>query len=335
MIIRNPRSTIIISAYIVVNAIIVTAAYRTNSTLEALPGGKETLAPEYTYIENLDYFHVKDSLPLMSLSATRMKSQGEVMAEFERPVGIYNQHARNSTIKYQAEKGKYQKEKDNLTLEGNVKVTNEEADYEADRVKYSFQKDLIQGKGNVRFVGTDLKTGDLLKINSERMKARPKLKQSEFMGNVVGSLQRKRRYEGATNFSSRELSMDGFQSYVHLEGDVFMKRDNQRITAGKADIYLENFNKSLKYFVLNDDVKMTETLNNPQTGVTERKAFAERLEGFGREEKMILSGAPRVEMGHDVIKGYRITVRENTDLIEVDDAMSDMQMKKKKKEKKE
>jgi lipopolysaccharide export system protein LptA len=75
---------------------------------------------------------------------------------------------------------------------------------------------------------------------------------------------------------------------------------------------------------------MTETLNNPQTGVIERKAFAERLEGFGREEKMILSGAPRVEQGNDVIKGYRITVRENTDLIEVDDAMSDVQMKKKK-----
>lgn len=332
MIKRNPRSTIIIAAYIVFNGVIVTAAYRTNSTLETLPGGKEALAPEYTYIENLDYFHVKDDLPLMSLSATKMKSQGDAMAEFERPVGIYNQHSRNSTIKYQALNGVYLKEKDNLTLDGEAKISNEEANYEADRVKYSFQKDLVNARGNVRFAGTDLKTGDLLKINSEKMKARPKLKQSEFEGNVNGSLQRKRRYEGATNFSSRELSLDGIESLVHLEGDVFMKRDNQRITAGKADIYLENYNKSLKYFVLNDDVKMTETLNNPQSGVTERKAFAERLEGFGREEKMILSGAPRVEMGTDVIKGYRITVRENTDLIEVDDAMSDMQMKKKKKE---
>jgi lipopolysaccharide export system protein LptA len=64
--------------------------------------------------------------------------------------------------------------------------------------------------------------------------------------------------------------------------------------------------------------------------VQERKAFAERLEGFGREQKMVLSGAPRVEMGKDVIKGYRITIRENVDLVEVDDAMSDVQVKKKK-----
>ena len=65
-------------------------------------------------------------------------------------------------------------------------------------------------------------------------------------------------------------------------------------------------------------------------GVKERRAFAERLEGFGRDQKMVLSGAPRVEMGTDVIKGYRITIRENVDLIEVDDAMSDVQVKQKK-----
>jgi lipopolysaccharide export system protein LptA len=269
----------------------------------------------------------------MSLSAVQMKSQGEETAEFENPVGIYNQHGRNSTLKYQAKNGEYRKVKDSLVLQGDVKVKSEETDFEADRMKYSFKKDLILASGHVKFTGLDLKTGDKLKINSQKMKARPKLKQSDFTGEVTGVLQRKRRYEGDMNFTSQLLRFDGMSSLAHLEGNVFMKRDNYRITAGKADIYLENFNKSLKYFVLNDDVKMTETLNNPQTGVMERKAFAERLEGFGREEKMILSGAPRVEQGSDVIKGYRITVRENTDLIEVDDAMSDMQMKKKEKKK--
>jgi hypothetical protein len=32
-----------------------------------------------------------------------------------------------------------------------------------------------------------------------------------------------------------------------------------------------------------------------------------------------------------VIKGYRITIRENADLVEVDDAMSDVQVKRKEK----
>ena len=331
MIKRNPRSTIIIFGYVMFNVVIVATAWNTKSTLETEPGMNDSLAPEYTIIENLDYFHVKDQLPLMSLSATKMRSQGEEQAEFDFPVGIYNQQSKDMTLKYQANSGIYRKAKDNLLLEGDVKASSDEADYEADRVKYSFKKDLLQANGHVKFKGRDLKTGDQLKINSDRMKARPKLKQSEFIGSVTGVLERKRRYEGDMNFTSRQLFFDGIQSLAHLEGDVFMKRENYRITAGKADIYLENFNKSLKYFVLNDDVKMTETLNNPQTGIMERKAFAERLEGFGREEKMILSGAPRVEQGTDVIKGYRITVRENTDLVEVDDAMSDVQMKKKEK----
>ena len=68
-------------------------------------------------------------------------------------------------------------------------------------------------------------------------------------------------------------------------------------------------------------MKVTEKLITPN-GITQRKAFAERLEGFGREQKMVLSGAPRVETESDVIKGYRITIRENVDLVEVDDAMS-------------
>ncbi len=330
MMIRNPRSTIIILGYVAFNALILAAAWTTQNALEALPGKGGALAPEYTLIDNLDYFHVKDGLPLMSLSAIQMRSQGEETAQFENPVGIYNQHSRNSTLKYQAKSGEYLKVKDSLILKGEVKVKSEETNFESDRMRYSFKKDLIQASGNVRFSGLDLKTGDQLKINSDKMKARPKLKQSDFTGSVTGVLLRKRRYEGDMNFTSQLLRFDGITSLAHLEGDVFMKRENYRITAGKADIYLENFNKSLKYFVLNDDVKMTETLNNPQTGVIERKAFAERLEGFGREEKMILSGAPRVEQGTDVIKGYRITVRENSDLIEVDDAMSDVQMKKKK-----
>jgi lipopolysaccharide export system protein LptA len=146
-------------------------------------------------------------------------------------------------------------------------------------------------------------------------------------------LQRKKKYEGAMTFSSHELQVEGHQSLVQLQGEVNLKRQSYLITAGKGDIYLENFNKSLKYFVFNDDVKVTETIQTPQ-GTSYRKAFSERLEGFGREEKMVLSGAPRVEHGKDMVKGYRITIREKMDLIEVDDAMSDVETKREDEKKK-
>lgn len=327
---QNPRSIIIIFAYLCVNIFIVMVSLRITPDENELKKTAKSIAPEFTEIMKLEYFHLKDAIPQMSLSAEKMRSQGEDYAEFEIPRGVYNYQEKDKTVKYSADTAVYKKKNEVLTLVGLVKVDSGEAQYYADKVKYFFKKDLIVGNGNVKFEGEDLKSKDHVVINSESMRANPEAQISKFKGNVKGSMQRKKKYEGKTTFASNELHLDGNKSLANLIGNVRMKRDTYDITAGKADMYLENFNKSLKYFVLNDDVKVSEKLQTNE-GVQERKAFAERLEGFGREQKMILSGAPRVEMGKDVIKGYRITIRENVDLIEVDDAMSDVQMKKEKK----
>lgn len=328
--IRDPKSIIIILAYVAVNSFIVIASFRQEQQIASGSKVAKSLAPEFTEIEKLDYFHLREGVPQMSLAADKMRSQGEEMAEFEFPKGVYNYQAKNKTLRYSADFGLYKKQKELLTLDGKVEVSSDEAQYFANKLKYYFKKDLIIGTGDVKFLGDDLKTKDHVEITSTQMRARLEAQLTTFKGNVQGSLQRKKKYEGRLTFASNELQLDGNKSLAELRGDVMMKRQGYLITAGKADVFLENFNKSLKYFVLNDDVKVTERLETPQ-GVTERKAYAERLEGFGREEKMVLSGAPRVEMGKDVIKGYRITIRENTELVEVDDAMSDMQIKRDKK----
>lgn len=315
--------------YIGLNVLILSAALKRKADEARNPPKPVSLAPEYTQIEELQYFHLKNGVPELSLAATHMRSQGEELAEFTSPKGVYNFQEKNKLLKYEAAEGIYRKAKDVLVLEGKVRVLSDEAEYLAERVKYYFKKDLIIGQGGVTFNGLDPKTKDQIAIASETMRANPHNQFSRFKGNVQGSLQRKKKYEGKMTFSSQQLELDGIKSLAHLEGDVSMARQSYLITAGKADIYLENFNKSLKYFVFNDDVKVTEKLQTPE-GVSYRKAFAERLEGFGREQKMVLSGAPKVEHGADVVKGYKITIRENMDLIEVDDAMSDVQVKKKK-----
>ena len=331
--IRNPRSIIIISAYTVMNIFIIYSSLRQDADEAQVNTTPVTMAPEFTQIENLDYFHLKDSVPQMSLNAEKMRSQGEELAEFTKPKGIYNYQAKSKSMNYEANEGVYKKAKELLVLEGKVKITSPEADYFAEKIRYYFKKDLIFGSGGVTFKGMDLKSQDQLEINSVSMRANPNKQFSLFKGGVQGSMQRKKKYEGKMTFSSQQLQLDGIKSLAHLEGDVKLNRQSYLITAGKGDIYLENYNKSLKYFVFNDDVKVTEKLQTPE-GTTYRKAFAERLEGFGKEQKMVLSGAPKVEHGNDVVKGYRITIRENMDLIEVDDAMSDMQVKRKDDEKK-
>jgi lipopolysaccharide transport protein LptA len=327
--ITDLRSIIIILLYAAGNVAIITFSFTTDSPEIVSPQSSSPVAPEYTVIEDLDYFHLKNGIPQLSLAANRMSSVGEEVAEFDEPKGVYNHRNKGEALRYQAEQGVYRKKNELLILKGEVKISSSESQYFAKRLDYFFKRDLLHGVGGVKYMGEDPKTRDTFNIEAVSMRARPQEKLATFSGNVRGVMNRKKKYEGNMKFSSRELSLDSDKSLAHLEGNVVLNRPSYLITAGKADIFFENYNKSLKYFVLNDDVKVTETVNTAGK-ITQRKSYAERLEGFGREQKMILSGAPRVEQGSDVIKGYRITIRENADLIEVDDAMSDVQVKRKK-----
>ena len=60
----------------------------------------------------------------------------------------------------------------------------------------------------------------------------------------------------------------------------------------KGQIFLENYNKKLKYFVLSDDVVVNEKVMLGRE-LMERRALAEKLEGFMSKNLLIL-GNPRV-----------------------------------------
>jgi lipopolysaccharide export system protein LptA len=286
-----------------------------------------TKAQDTTEIEQLHFFTLKNGSPRLSLKAEQMKSAQNDKIDFVSPSGEYFFSNMKSPVLYESQVGTYKPKKEFLRLKGQVKLNQDDQKYFADNFDYYFKKDFIQGRGEVKFFGTDPKSGDKISVSSLQMEAVPGKKFTTFEGKVSGSIERRKKFEGITNFKSHKLMLDGLDSLAHLDGEVEIKRENYEIRSGKADIFLENFNKKLKYFVLNDDVKVVETLKTPN-GVILRKSFSERLEGFTKEEKMVLSGAPRVESGKDIIKGYRITIRENSDLVEVDDAISDVEVKK-------
>ena len=327
--VRDSRSIIIILVFIGLNGFILSNSFKKNDEEKRAKSSDSTLAPNITVISNLEYFHLKSGIPELSLHAARMDSIGEELANFITPKGIFNLSESNKTVKYEASRAEYQKNKKVLTLSEKVKLETDLEKYQGDEIKYHIGQDLIVGKGNVHLEGLDPKTRDRIQVYADTMRSYPKRKLSYLVGGVKGDLQRMRKYEGSTKFSSQQMELNGVEGRATLDGDVQLSRQNYFITGGKADIFFENYNKSLKYFVMNDDVKVTEKMTSPQGENSVRRAYSERLEGFGQEQKMVLSGAPRVEQGQDVIKGYRITIRQNIDLIEVDDSMSDMQIKKK------
>ena len=64
-----------------------------------------------------------------------------------------------------------------------------------------------------------------------------------------------------------------------------------------------------------------------EEGLLERKAFAEKLEGFAQDEKMILTGYPKVIQGEDVIKGNVIHLYQQNEVVEVLDNDSSFKLK--------
>lgn len=277
----------------------------------------------------LEYFHLKNGEPSLSLAADTMQSLGEERAEFERPRGVYVSSDKTSVF-YRALHGDYRKDLGRLFLKGDVVLDRLTTHYEAQQVVYHPKQDSMEGDGQVLIVHHLKKTGDKLEVRAQHMKGRLKQEWSLLNGQVIGHLTPKLKFKPPLNFRTRELELLGKDAEARLRGDVFFQREGMQVTAQNGDIFLENANKKLKYFVLNDDVRLTEQLQDDQGLPITRKAWAERLEGFG-EERMVLSGAPRVEQGKDVVRGYRITMREKLEFLEVEDSMSDLSVKKKKK----
>ncbi len=328
--VRDSRSIIIIFGFIILNIFILTNSFKKDSEEQKKNTSDSGLAPHPTVITDLEYFNLKGGKPELSLHAERMDSIGQDFANFIAPKGIFSLSESNRTIRYEAMTGEYKKTQKILSLNDKVKLETPSEKYEGNNIKYYLGQDLVVGNGNIHLQADDPKTRDHIEVFSDTIRSYPKRKVSYLSGSVSGELSRLRKYEGKTKFKSHSMELSGVEGKATLEGDVQLSRQNYLVTGGKADIFFENYNKSLKYFVMNDDVKVTEQMTSPQGENSVRRAYSERLEGFGQEQKMILSGAPRVEQGRDVIKGYRITIRQNIDLIEVDDSMSDMQVKKNK-----
>ena len=156
---------------------------------------------------------------------------------------------------------------------------------------------------------------------------------TDMYGGVTGQIVRRRRYEGRLNFNSNKLSLNRNESKLTLDKDVKIHRNNYHLAAGRGEILLENFNKKLKYYTLYDDVKLIELVKLSTGEKQTRRAYAEKLEAFQAKGEVILTGAPRVEQGNDVIKGYQIVLRENVELVEIDDSQTSFSLKKKRNKK--
>jgi lipopolysaccharide transport protein LptA len=187
----------------------------------------------------------------------------------------------------------------------------------------------MEATGNVKTNSLDAKTKDQLSITSDFAVYRPEQEFFEYQKNVRGLVQRARQYEENVTFKTDLLTLSGPESLVEMKGNVAFKKGNLDASSNKGTVFLENYNKKLKYYSLSDDVRLQETLTMDGKPLV-RKAFAEKLEGFISEKRVVLTGLPKVFQGRDVIKGNRIIIRENIETVEVDDANTNITLEREK-----
>jgi lipopolysaccharide export system protein LptA len=286
-----------------------------------------------SYFKNVNYYSVDSSKPFLELESTELSisSTDGVVIGFD-PVGSIYRYEKGTNkplepIYFQSKNARALLKKKEIFLENAVEIKMSNTNLNADKVSILSEGEILNAVNHVKTLSSVEKTNDEVEINSNSAIYRPKLGTTEYRGNVDGLVKRKRLYEESLSFKTDLLTFNEPQSLVQMLGNVAFKKENLEAFANRGEVFLENYNKRLKYYALYDDVRLQEKLVSNGKPLT-RKAFSEKLEGNISEKKIILTGLPKVFQERDVIKGNRITIRENIETVEVDDANSNITIKK-------
>ncbi len=227
-----------------------------------------------------------------------------------------------------SDSGSYDANTQSVLVKGDVRSNYKDYFLDCDEGTYNLGTKKFTGKGNVRSRGKHQLSGDKINISSDFVEAYPEQKKTLVKGNVKGEILRKRRYEGKVKFKAEEITANLKEEKLEMNGKVQIKRNNVTVNANQSKIFVQNFNKRLKYYELNGNVVINQKLLDPKTmSKYQRTAYAEKLEGFAREKKIILTGSPRVESKNNLIKGSKILIKENANLVEVLDTSAKIDTK--------
>ncbi len=269
---------------------------------------------------NINFFRISNGVKSIYLISENLEIDSKTnLISFLNPVGKFYDPKGKATS-YQSKQGQFNQRKNILNLSKSVKVFTSEYYMESEKLIYHTIGDLVDASVNVR-TKYKLKTnGDFVYLSASELIAHPEAGNFKYNGNVKGQIKKKRDYEDDIFIKSQVLSFDSNNNIIFLNDMVEVKKEFVTATADKGEIYLDNYNKSLKYFLLNDDVLIEESFQLPDGTAIERKAVSEQLEGIVSEDKYILTGYPKVFQDKDILKGNKIVLRENNEIIEVDNA---------------
>jgi lipopolysaccharide export system protein LptA len=273
---------------------------------------------EHSDFAFVHYFLVTEQKPSLKLTADSLQVTNNELVTVHIPKGeAYSEDG--IPLFYEAKDGKLNKVQDIFNLSEAVKINYQTMEVTGHKAIYNKKDERLEVLRDVVSTDVSAKTGDRLTLWSDQAVAWPKRKFARYSGRVRGEVAKKKAYEEGISFKTNLLEADLVADLITLKGDVFFKKQDLTASSLRAEVFLENYNKKLKYYVLYDDVKLEQKLKNKDGSTLLRKGFCEKLEGQMATETAVLTGAPRIISGTDVVSGNKITLRERAQLIEVED----------------
>jgi lipopolysaccharide export system protein LptA len=291
---------------------------------------RDKKSSQSSHFSEIHFFATKSGRPHLELSATETEWDPDLAMQIhENPNGIIvDDHSKK--LYYSADSGLVnEKVPREILLKSRVRLRSEDSKINADEMQFLFKNEFFIAKGNVESDHRPDSGNEKILIKSDKLEYRHGQRVGIYSGNVRGEVKRKKAYETGVNFSSLEMRVDLNKSHVELKQNVTLRKQRLIASALHGEIFLENYNKKLKYYRLYDDVKVKETILLRNGKTVERRAFAEKLEGFNQTDKIVLTGSPKVIQDKEIIKGNKISLTQNNEVIEVDDANSKFIIKQK------
>ena len=242
----NKRNLAVVAIFVSITTFVLINALSVHRQGEGVSHYSDVESKEQTQFKKIHYFASKNAQPFTSFSADLLDIEGESGSEklfFTSSSGKLRSD--QQWINWTGDEGTFNTITQELFLKGDVVVTALEGTHKSDSVYYNGLKDFLEAKGKVLSKVLDLKTLDILNITSNYVSSWIAEKRTLFLGNVIGSLKRKRRYEGGIDFSAERMELNQLKSLLTLENNVKLDRNNYHLESQKGEVFLGNFNKKL------------------------------------------------------------------------------------------
>ena len=326
-----------LSFFIFLCAWVVFISFRSaeESSLLAVSGGERKKdasesGMDQDYFKNIHYYYFlwgKDEKNF-HLRADELRNNVKTQRTvFVNPAGNVNLKG-NRSLSYRGKRGHFEGDREKLYLEDDVFFSDENSNIGCSRAVYATGKKELRLAGNVIGVTRFRDGQSSIRVRSAEALARPVSGYIGYSGGVEGELKSSKTQGEELSFAAETLDMYLHRQHLDILENVIFRRIRLEARGNRGEIFWNAKNENIKYYVLYDNVRLREKVfNRDGNGFFERSALAEKLEGALDDNRVVLSGRPRVVQLEDIIKGNRIILKKDSEIVEVDDASANFRLR--------